>query len=102
MLKTSPKIYLVLAVVIAVMVNEFYMVEANPTSANVFSRLRLQKSKFRNGGIKRSQEPMGLDDTNLCILACAECAPEELATSDEDGGVRANTHFFYLESNFLE
>lgn len=93
MLKTNTKVYLIMAIAIAVLANEFEVTQAMVPVNHILSRIRHQKQQ--KGGAramfnsnsqlaqKRSHE-MTLDDTNLCILACAECSPDDLGSDEHD------------------
>ena len=93
MLKSNTKVYLVMAIAIAVLASEFEVTQAAVAATQILNRLRYNKQKggarvlFNpNQAQKRSHE-MTLDDTNLCILACAECSPDDLASDEHDSNV---------------
>ena len=88
------RVYLFLAVAIVVLANELSMIEA--------SKRRFKANKLRLGHhhLKRSQD-MGYDDTNLCILACAECDGDELNNSEEHDANVSLKFFFLLLYSYL-
>ena len=110
MLKTNTKVYLIMAIAIAVLANEFEVTQAMVPVNHLLNRIKAsQKSKFGSRVVfnpssqtqKRSHE-MTLDDTNLCILACAECSPDDLASDEHDSNVSSFIHFQSCSSKMAD